>query len=253
MAIMRDRTLKIGLLGLATGCLASFQARGAPPFVTDDPEPVEYRHYELNIAYEEVSNQGGKTATPLVELNYGALPDLQMSITIPYVLDYPTGQPKQKGLGDVVLGVKYRFQQETDEQPMMAVYPMVTVPTGNSAKGLGNGKAQFFLPLWIQKRWGDWQASGGGGYWINNSPGTGNNWYFGLLVQKDISEKITVGAEMFHTTDQIPIDNSSTGFSIGGTYKLDQNNRLMASVGRGLADVAAQNTFSSYIGYGLSW
>lgn len=252
---MTNRKLKSGLLSFtASGLLlASFPAECGPPFVTDDPETLEYRHYEMVVAYEEVSNQGGKTATPHVELNYGALPDFQLSITVPYVIDKPSGQPRQSGLGDIVLGAKYRFQQETDAQPMMAISPAVVVPTGDSARGLGNGKAQLFLPLWMQKNWGAWHVSGGGGYWINNTPGIGNNWYFGALVQVDISEKLTAGCEMFRTTDQLPVDNSSTGFSIGGIYNLDQNNRLFLSVGRGLTDIAAQNTFSSYVGYGLNW
>jgi hypothetical protein len=253
---MPNHNLKTGLVAIGAGSLllASFPVRCAPPFVTDDAETVEYRHYEMNIAYQQVGNKGGKTAIPLIEVNYGALPDLQVGVSIPYVIDKPSGQLQQYGWGDIVLSAKYRFQQETDEQPMMAISPAIAVPTGDAARGLGNGKAQLFLPLWIQKNWGIWHVTGGGGYAINYAPGVGNNWYFGVLVTRDVSEKMTIGGEVFHTTEQIPLENSITGFSIGGTYNLDQNNRLFLSVGRGLiTDAAAQNTFSSYVGYGLSW
>lgn len=252
---MMNRRLKAGLLFAAAGGLffAAFPAWGGPPFVTDDPEPVEYRHHEMYLASEQSITQGGKVATPLVEYNYGALPDLQLSITIPYVLNSPTGQMKQQGMGDLVLGVKYRFLQETDTQPMMAVYPVVVAANGDANKGLGNGGTQIFLPIWIQKKWGDWQSYGGGGYWINRAPGSGNHWYFGWALQKNISERLTLGGEVFHQSDQLPVDNSSTGFSLGGIYNLDQHNGLLFSVGRGLSDVSAQNMFSSYIGYKLSW
>lgn len=252
---MTNRNAKTGLLyAVAWGLIfASGSAWCGPPFVTDDAEPVEYRHHEMYIASEQVSSQGSKEVTPVVEYNYGALPDLQLSIAIPYVFSSPAGQTKQQGLGDLELGVKYRFVQETADQPMMAIYPIAVAPTGNANKGLGNGRAQFFLPVWIQKRWGGWQSSGGGGYWFNNTQGVGNNWYFGWQLQYDISEQITVGGEVFHTTDQLPADNSSTGYSLGGIYKLDQNNRFLVSLRRGQADVSSRNTFSSYIGYGTTW
>lgn len=252
---MMDRILKVGLLMAAAGGLI-FVANPAwcgPPFVTDDPEPVEYRHHEMYIASEQSNTQSGKIVTPLVEYNYGALPDLQLSITVPYVFYSPTGQMKQRGMGDLVLGTKYRFLQETDSQPMMAFYPVVVTPSGDANKGLGNGGTQIFLPVWIQKKWGDWQSYGGGGYWINRAPGSGNHWYFGLALQYNISERFTLGSEVFHQTDQLPVDNASTGFSLGGIYNLDRYNALLLSVGRGLSDISAQNMFSSYIAYKLSW
>jgi hypothetical protein len=253
---MPNHNLKTGLVAVGASSLlfASFPARCAPPFVTDDPETVEYQHYEMNIAYQQVGDKGGKTATPLIEINYGALPDLQVGVSIPYVVDKPSGQLQQNGWGDVVLSAKYRFQQETDEQPMMAISPAISVPTGNAARGLGNGKAQLFLPLWIQKSWGAWHLTGGGGYSINFAPGVGNNWYFGMLVTRDVSEKITVGGEVFHTTEQFPLENSITGFNIGGIYNIDQNDRLFLSVGRGLiTEEVAKNAYSAYFGYGLGW
>ena len=54
--------------------------------------------------------------------------------------------------------------------PMVGIFPLVEIPTGNSDKGLGNGHTQVFIPLWLQKHWGDFQTYGGGGYWMNNGP-----------------------------------------------------------------------------------
>ena len=231
----------------------AFPAWCGPPFVTDDPEPVEYRHHEMYIASEQVNTQDGKTVTPMIEYNYGALPDLQLSITVPYVFNSPTGQAEQHGVGDLVLGAKYRFLQETDSHPMMAIYPVVVTPNGDANKGLGNGGTQIFLPIWIQKKWGDWLSYGGGGYWINKAPGANNHWYFGWELQKSISERVTIGGEIFHETEQLPADTTSTGFSLGGVYNLDQHNRLLLSVRRALPGVSEQNRFSSYIAYGLTW
>jgi len=253
--IMLHQIYKTGLLSTIAGglLLTATTAWCGPPFATDDPEPVEYQHHEMYIASEQTNTQSGKIVTPMVEYNYGALPDLQLSITVPYVFNSPTGQMRQQGMGDIVLGAKYRFLQESDSRPMMAVYPVVVTPNGDANKGLGNGGTQIFLPVWIQKSWGDWQTYGGGGYWINKAPGNGNHWYLGWELQKNISERVTIGGEIFRETDPLPADTSSTGFNLGGIYKLDQHNRLLLSVGRGLAEVSTQNRFSSYIAYGLTW
>jgi hypothetical protein len=253
--IMLHRIYKTGLLSIAlSGSLfTTSPAWCGPPFVTDDPEPVEYQHSEMYIASSQTNSQSGSTVTPEVEYNYGALPDLQLSITVPYVFSNPAGQGGQQGFGDLMLGAKYRFLQETDSHPMMAVFPIVVTPNGDANKGLGNGGTQIFLPVWIQKTWGDWQSYGGGGYWINKAPDAHNNWYFGWELQKNISDRVTLGGEIFHETIQFPTDTATMGFSLGGVYNLDLHNRLLLSVGRELTDYSAQHKYSSYIAYGLTW
>jgi len=248
---------KAGLFSFATSGLIfmAFPAWSGPPFVTDDPEPTEYQHSEMYIASDQTNTPDGTLITPLFEYNYGVLPDVQLSITVPYVFNNPAGQTKQQGLGDLVLGAKYRFIQETNSHPMMAFYPVVSLSNGNANKGLGNGGTQILLPVWIQKTWGDWQSYGGVGYWINKAPGTSNHWYYGWALQKNISERVILGGEIFHEGEQLPADVSSTGFSLGATYNLNQHNRLLISATseRAITDVGSQKRYSSYLGYGLSW
>jgi hypothetical protein len=48
-------------------------SRAGPPFLTDDPEPVEYRHWEVYVASQLARDQGGWSGTaPQLEVNYGA-------------------------------------------------------------------------------------------------------------------------------------------------------------------------------------
>ena len=251
----RHRKIKTELLLIAASGLlfSACPAWCGPPFVTDDPEPVEYQHSEMYIASSQVNSQGGKIISPMVEYNYGALPNLQLSITVPYIFNNPARLEEQRGVGDLTLGAKYRFLQETDSHPMMAIYPSVVTATGDANKGLGNGATQIFLPVWIQKSWGDWQSNGGGGYWINKAPGAHNNWYFGWELQKNISESVMLGGEIFHETYQSATDTATMGFSLGGTYAFDSHNRLLMSVGREITDYSSQRKYSSYIGYGLTW
>jgi hypothetical protein len=253
---MNTRTLKLNARSMLAFLLltAPGLALAGPPFLTDDPEPVEYQHHELYIGTQQTKTADGHSGNlPHVEYNYGAAPDLQLHVIVPYAFNTPANGSKQRGLGDVELGIKYRFVQETDDHPMVGVFPIVVTHTGSADKGLGNGATQVFLPVWLQKKWGDWQSYGGGGYWVNHAQGARNHWFFGWQVQKEISEHVTLGGEIFHATEQAAGEGSSTGFNLGGSYNFDEHNHVLFSAGKGLANASATNRFSSYLAYQLTW
>lgn len=159
----------------ACAMVIAVPAMAGPPFQTDDPKPVDLHHYEFYVASQQTLTADGRSGTlPHFEFNYGALPNLQLHIMAPYAFSSPSGGPTQHGYGDTELGLKYRCVQETDNVPMVGIFPMYEAPTDNAARGLGNGAAQFFLPIWLQKSWGKWSSYGGGGYpWYRAVPPTG--------------------------------------------------------------------------------
>ncbi len=242
-------------------CLAAFSllifsrpALAGPPFLTDDPEPVDYRHHEFYIAAEQSKTADGRDGTlPHLEYNYGATPDLQLHIIVPYAFHRPTEGSRHGGPGDIELGAKFRLLQETGNLPMAGIFPIFLAATGDADKGLGNGSTQVFLPLWLQKKWGDWQSYGGGGYWISRGTNAKNHWFSGWQLQKDISAHLTLGAEIYHSTEQVSGGGSSTGFNLGGYYNLDEHNHVLFSAGQGLTNINMTNKASSYVGYQRTW
>ena len=62
--------------------LATFTSAWAgPPFVTDDPEPLEPQHWEINYALSKSWRQGeASAAIPNIDINYGAAPNIQLHI-----------------------------------------------------------------------------------------------------------------------------------------------------------------------------
>jgi hypothetical protein len=247
----------LAIAGIAALLLSAMPTNvfAGPPFVTDDPEPTEYQHIELYVAYEQTRTRAGvEGALPKVELNFGAAPNLQLSIALPLAFNRLRGAASHEGLGDISLSAKYRFVQESATCPMLASYPSVTVPSGNSNLGLGSGASQIYLPLWAQKSWGEWQSYGGGGYLIDHSQGAKNHWFFGWQVQKTLSEKLYLGAELFHTTESAQGDGSSTGFNLGGGYSFTGNHHVVFSAGRSISPNGERaRQFSSYLAYELTF
>jgi hypothetical protein len=230
--------------------LTALLAHAGPPFRTDDPEAVEYKHAEVYVFGQETLTADGRSGVlPALEFNYGIYPKVQLHLVAPWAFDHPSQGSSARGYGDTELGVKWQLNEETEGTPMIGVFPLVEVPTGNSDKGLGNGHSQIFLPVWLQKKWGKLQTYGGGGYWINSGADNRNNWFVGWQAQYEFSERLTLGAEVFHTTRQKIDQGSSTGFNIGGYYNFDEHNHFLFSGGKGLHNASETNRFSAYIGY----
>jgi len=222
-----------------------------PPFRTDDPEPVEYKHWEVYVASQGSSEQNETSRTaPHIEVNYGILPNVQLHLLAPFEYVKPEGQPSHYGYGDTELGAKFRFIQETDLCPQVGTFPILILSTGNEDKSLGSGEVQVFLPLWFQKSWGPWKTYGGGGYWINPGTGNENYWFFGWEVQRDLSEYFTLGAEIFHQTPSEIDGDSSTGFNVGVIINFSDLHHLLLSAGR---DFSGPNDASYYVGYQLTF
>ena len=226
-------------------------AIAGPPFQTDDPEPVGYKHWEIYLASQFRHDKDGDSATlPHVEINYGVIPNVQLHLIVPLAYNSPSGEKSQYGLGDIEVGTKVRFIQESERMPMVGIFPMVEIPTGNHDEGLGNGKAQFFIPLWLQKSWGPWTSYGGGGYWVNPGDGNRNWWFGGWEVQREISKMLTLGVELiYRTADQDDGDNRF-GFNAGAMINLTENHHILFSAG---SDISGPNRLSGYIAYQLTF
>jgi hypothetical protein len=248
--IVAESARRWAVCGTAALVFAGLAARAAagPPFITDDPEPVPLHDYEFYIGSSYFHTKGGTVGdVPHFEFNYGAEPDLQLHIIAPVAFEQAAGSRMQCGYGDTELGAKYRFVQEGKSTPMVGVFPLVEVPTGDANSGLGNGKAQIFLPVWLQKSSGAWMSYGGGGFWHN--PGTGNKdyWFFGLEVQNQVTKQLALGVELFHSTATPTVDGSAqTGFNVGAMYDFDDGHHLLFSVGRGFE---SDNVLTAYLAY----
>jgi hypothetical protein len=242
----------LGLASRRTTAIVSLVAQvvawAGPPFRTDDPIPTPYRHGEAYLFSAGQRSAGGTvlTAAPGVEFNYSLLPDTFLHSVVPLGYNGPkTGTPAY-GPGDVELGFKWQFFHASRWLPDAGVFPLVEVPTGDRKRNLGNGAAQYFLPLWLQKDWGPWTLYGGGGYWIN--PGTGNKdwWFSGAVLQRQVTARLYLGAEIFHQTPDTADSRHSTGFDVGGGYDLGSGYQVLFSAGRNVQYVAS-NRFSYYV------
>lgn len=229
------------LIGMAWIATAGY---AGPPFQTDDPDPVEYRHFEM-YAFELADGTGRNAGGSLVEVpgyevNYGAAPNLQLHLVFTPAANFsPAGGPVYYGLADTEIGFKYRFIKESRWFPETGIFPFVELPSGSAQKGLGVGRTWYRLPLWFQKSWGaeghQWTTYGGGGETIVPQEGYVDFPFAGWLVQRQVSKRLTLGGELFGHGAEGPAATASSAAimaDVGGIFEFKDGFDLLFAGGR---------------------
>ncbi len=236
--------LRILAVLMALPCWAS--AHAGPPFQTDDPDPVEFHHFEM-YAFElsdgTGKNAGGTTLEiPAYEVNYGVVPNVQLHLVLPPSVNFaPANGPTNYGMGDTELGAKIRFVKESKRVPEVGIFPFFELPSGNAAKGLGVGATWYRMPLWLQKSWGpddrQWTSYGGGGAAVVTQEGYKTYPFAGWLVQRQLDKKWTLGAELFgHGAEgeAATSTRAATMLDLGGIYEFKEGFDLLFAAGRSM-------------------
>ena len=240
----RIRTARLGTIAWSITLLTAGTALAGPPYITDDPEPTRTGGWE-NYLYVSGTNAPGLTAGQVgVELNYGVAGNLQLTLSLPE--DYVSSHGLRGGIGDLGVGVKYRFVHPPDGSwlPDAAIFPAVTAPTG--ARGFSLGHASLFIPVWLEKDFGKWSVFGGGGYDVN--PGAGQRSYAiaGLAVTRSLGERLNLGIEIYHQTPAVADGAALTNLGVGAIYQLTRHWAVMASGGPGLERPSRSGSSASY-------
>jgi hypothetical protein len=216
-------------------CAAAFAspAFGGPPFLTDDPQPTDKGHWEIYNFAVGSHDAGDLEGEAGVDLNYGAADDLQLTAVLPIGYRNENGfstRGLRGGTGVVELAVKYKFIHTDDKgwAPDVSVFPRVFVTTDSR---FGSPRTNLLLPIWAGKDLGPWQVFGGGGYQINPGADQRNFWQGGVAVNRTLSTRLQLGAEVFSQTRDTEAGSGFTALNAAVTYKLVKHWSLLASAG----------------------
>lgn len=218
--VIQMRLMSLALLA-AVLVMTSRTALAGPPFMTDDPEPIEYQHSEAYVysTYDKGPNGSKQTQLPAFEYNTSPIEDIHLHLAVPFTnLNPADASAARYGIGDTELGIKYRFVHETDAHPQVGIFPMLELPTGNADRGLGNGRAWWAFPVWLQKSWGDWTTYGGGGRALNSAAGMRDYTFGGWLLQRNVTNNLILGGELFAQGATSDEGQHATFFNVGGYY-----------------------------------
>jgi hypothetical protein len=229
-------------------------ARAAQPFTTDDAEPADKGHGEIYIADTLTWSRESYNGTlPYAEFEYGPIQNVEVDLLTPVAFNQSRfGGSFECGYGDTELGFRWQFVH-ADEFfkgcPEIATAPFFVIPTGNARLGLGNGGAQEFAPIVIEENWGEenrqWTSYAEAGYGFNAGGGNLNYGFVGVVLQKQLTDALALGGEVFHFTPSARDDGEHTGFNLGGSYQVSPSLAFLFSAGR---DFIGDNRLTTFVG-----
>ncbi|MFD1711548.1 transporter [Ottowia sp. GY511] len=157
---------------LASLALALPAARAAHPLLTDDPGLQGAGHWQLEVNTDHTRTRDGGATFWARQVNTtltrGLSDQVDVAFNLPLLRQTAPGEPTQSGVGDVGLQLKWRFY-DNGRGWALGVRPTLALPTGRSAKGLGNGRAAAEMLLLSQLDVGDWTWLVNAGYVDNGN------------------------------------------------------------------------------------
>jgi len=242
---MRIYKKNLIILLLLSSVIAVQQSIAGPPFNTDDPQPVPFKHWEFYMSSSHTFRPEVWSGTsPHFEINYGILPNVQIHLLAPVNYAYVPHQHFTFGYAYTEMGIKYCFVQETDHSPQIGTFPMLEIPTLKN-DAFSDGQFQLFLPVWVQKSWDKFTTYGGIGYWIKPGSHNRNTIFAGWEIQYDFSKMLTLGGELYYHSADTGESQAVTAFNIGGSINVSSAFHFIFSAGHSFTN---DRFASAYVG-----
>jgi hypothetical protein len=242
-------------------------AQAGPPFLTDDPETPGNRHWEINTGWIANHNPGNSYyQVPDFDFNYGWGDRIQLKYELPIAINTNPSNTTVAGLGESLLGVKWRFYEhrradaKSDDDKAVScsigTYPQISFnnPTSAVRRGVVLPGPQFLLPLEANARIGWLRIDGEAGYWFTNQH-VPQSWVRGMIAGHEFTERTELYMEIYDQQDanrvlSLPKQRFST-LGLGGRQALDHDNSILLLFmgGRSFQTVTPANGQPSWIAY----
>ena len=134
---------RYGAIFSAALCLMlSTAAFAGHPLVTEDTAVQGANNVQFELSVDRAVDRSSRLTSQSVNatFTYGVSDALDLAISAPWLRNQLSENPGtfQRGVGDASIFVKWRNYQ--DGKLSLALKPILTLPTGDSAKGLGNDR-----------------------------------------------------------------------------------------------------------------
>lgn len=229
---------KAGLLLLFTVCTPVL-AHAGPPMITADPGTPGDGKWENNFAVTLEKRPSGTTwAAPDIDLNYGLGDHIQLNYEVPWIVVSPEGSSTKSGLGNSIVGVKWRFLDEEKHGISVSAKGEFEFnpPTSSADRGVVEEGTVFRLPVQMEKKVGPVTAGLESGRAFKQKQD--DAWIYGFVVGHKITESFEVLGEV-HGTGRPNFRKHETVFNVGTIWDLTKKYSLLFSAGRGFQGSAS--------------
>lgn len=226
----------------------AWTARAGHPLGTEDAETRGTGNVEVEFNYERSHDREGSRLTSLGNIyTLGLLPKVDLALSFAYLFDKPDAStPADRGFGDTQATLKTSFHHGKGWMPTLGIKAGVLLPTGDEAKGLGDGRTKGLLTLIA-----DWEIEN-----LKIHANVGNK----LTLQstagraRDTKAKASLAAEWEPKENWVlvietswekdsGIDKHGFDFLVGGKKELVKNLTLDVGIRWGLSTASPTSTY----------
>lgn len=214
-------------------------AQGGPPLITDDPGTPGDGRWEINVAFTAEKRKTGRSyESPILDINYGLGERIQLKYEVPWLVLDERGERMKNGLGNSLIGVKWRFFDQDRQGIDMSVYPQFEFNNSDSSaeRGVVDRGLELVLPVQLQKSFGSISFNPEFGYTFREY--NDNEWIYGLALAYEASRNLELLAEIHGTTGQ-DFEDDELLFNLGARCELSETYSLLVAAGRSFRSSAS--------------
>lgn len=132
---------------MAMVLLISSEVFGAHPLITDDTGTQGTGKFQWELIGEHARDNHDSTTDPATIFTVGFRDNIDLVLSVPYRFirfrDAEGNRKTDDGVSDIGIEMKWRFYEKNSLG--FALKPVLTFPTGDDKKGLGDGNASYSL------------------------------------------------------------------------------------------------------------
>jgi hypothetical protein len=226
----------------------AWTARAGHPLGTEDAETKGTGNVEVEFNYERSHGREGSRLTSLGNIyTVGLLPKVDLALSFAYLFNKPNAAtPDDRGFGDTQATLKTSFHDGKGWMPTLGIKAGVLLPTGDEAKGLGDGRTKGLLTLIA-----DWEIEN-----LKIHANVGNEWTLQSTAgrARDTKAKASLAAEWEPKENWVlvietswekdsEIDKHGSDFLVGGKKELVKNLTLDVGIRWGLSTASPTSTY----------
>ncbi len=216
------RTEPSRLSQLATGITSRFiESLGLGLALEPKPRTIHRRTLEHEI--------------PLIDINYGVTDRDQLKVEVPVLSLDPVQGSTQGGVGNILVGYKYRILDENDFPFSLSLYPQVELPPGARKLGLSR-KPAYILPIEVGRHFLDDRLFlyGEVGFVATPEAGFDDEWFYGIAVEWQADDRIKLLGEVHENVPMSGPAESDVVFNLGFKWEISEQVALLTAMGRSL-------------------
>lgn len=205
----------------------SLYCQSSPPLQSNDPGTPGPGNWEINIFTSlERSAVFEEWQVPQFDINFGVGDRIQLTVSVPFVIEYEEGSMTRRAFDGAELGVKYRFLDNPGSTgPNFSVFPQIYFAFEEKRT------TEWSLPIQWHQEWSPIGLTAEIGHvWVD---GKSEGWEGGLGVGL-LLDPWELLAEWHTGVREAPFDLRDPMVNLGFTYEWSESVSLLASFGKSL-------------------